>query len=614
MLPDIDPDTPIPMTSADALLPLTIADFQAAGVYDILAAYPHADTYELGSKFSATLAESEGSASKALILLVGICSMKLVPEKPTLTFQPQWDWGDGTGSLSPDHLTAGIIEVLVQLADTFEQPPALRARLADLIFLRDRKRRHHYGLMAIASYCRQENITFDGWRRGEGAGWHRALQLAKLIKAKDEIAKIEHTLLEAFFRALDVDEVDPLYYLHPLYLEKLGRGRAADIAQALETIGHRHLAATHPFPAQSYFETAAQWYVLAKMAENQADMLAHAAESIVMQAVQGDGAMIEHIWLTKAIEAYRQVPGPSKHRLKINEAIDALLRRKDVVGRASLEELHTIRGPSIDVTDDVRAAIDHVSGRNPLMALLAFCGLDSPPDGVKMLAEAAQSLRDNPLSAIFGSVTMAKDGRQVENSGPEDGWKKQVAAKARDDFRLNAGFVVCSAIAPALNQLRAEHSYSEADFIAIAERSPMVPADRARVVGKGLHAGFYGDMVQAMHILMPQFEHMVRQILQGAGAFTAHHERDGRDSEVALARLIERPQMIEQFGEGLTLAIHALMCDRAGSNLRNDIAHGLADEAVCESTLALYTWWLILQLVTETFATTLESTDDSVGT
>lgn len=610
---EADPAARPPMASADALLPLSWDDFQAAGVPALLAANPHANMHELRARLAAALAASDGAAARALTLLEGVCSMQLVPEEPTLIYRPKWEWGDGTGSLRPDHLTAGIIDVLVQLADTIEHPPALRARLADLIFLRDRKRGHQYARLAISSYRAQGDITFEAWCLGEGAGWHRALQLAILVKATDEAEQIEQTLLAAFFGALDADGVDPLHYLRPLELEKRGRGRAAEIAQALETVGRRHLVATQPFPAQSYFDAAAWWYSFAGNQDKRADMLALAAEAIVMQADQGDGPMVEHTWLTKAIEAYRQIPGPSRQRLQVDEAIEALLRRKDTAGRAVLGEMHTIRGPSIDVTEEVQAAIKHVSGRNPLMALMAFCGLDTPPDAEKMLADAEQSLRDFPLSAIFGSVTMAGDGRQVANDGPHLGWEEQVAAKAREHFRLNAGFVVRSAIAPALDQLRYEHAYRIDDFIAIAERSPVVPTDRARMVGKGLHAGFYGDMVQAMHILMPQFEHMVRQVLQGAGAFTAHHERDGRDSEVALARLLERPQMVEEFGAGLTLAIHALMCDRAGSNLRNDVAHGLADEALCGSILAVYAWWLILQLVVETFASTLDGMAETVG-
>ena len=139
---------------------------------------------------------------------------------------------------------------------------------------------------------------------------------------------------------------------------------------------------------------------------------------------------------------------------------------------------------------------------------------------------------------------------------------------------------------------------------AIAERSPMVPADRAGIVAKGLHAGFAGDMVQAIHILLPQFEHMVRQVLQGAGAFTAQHDRNGLDMEVGLSALIERPQMAEQLGDDVKLAVHALMCDPAGANLRNAVAHGQADEGLCGSPAAFYAWWLILQLVVETFAST----------
>lgn len=60
--------------------------------------------------------------------------------------------------------------------------------------------------------------------------------------------------------------------------------------------------------------------------------------------------------------------------------------------------------------------------------------------------------------------------------------------------------------------------------------------------------------------------------------------------------------MESSFGYGFTLAIQALMCDRAGPNLRNDVAHGLAGPEVFESAAALYTWWLLLQLVVETCA------------
>jgi hypothetical protein len=32
------------------------------------------------------------------------------------------------------------------------------------------------------------------------------------------------------------------------------------------------------------------------------------------------------------------------------------------------------------------------------------------------------------------------------------------------------------------------------------------------------------------------------------------------------------------------------------------VAHVLADEALCSSPFALYAWWMVLQLIVETFA------------
>lgn len=130
-----------------------------------------------------------------------------------------------------------------------------------------------------------------------GAALHRALQLARQIGAKDEADQIEAALLDVFFDAANSTDFAALHYLQPLLAEKRAGARAHDIVEQLEKIGRRHLAAAHPFPAQSYFEASSDWYQRAGRAEKQADMLAVVAEAITLQAEQGDGAMIEHSWL-----------------------------------------------------------------------------------------------------------------------------------------------------------------------------------------------------------------------------------------------------------------------------------------------------------------------------
>jgi hypothetical protein len=593
-------------TANPAPAPLNLADFDAAKVYEILDGHADADCHALNKVFWKAKDGAEGAAARALELLAGICSMRLVPEEPAHIYRPMVEWSDGGTSMAPGHIPKDAVDALAQLAATLPSAP-LRARIADLVWLLERSRERQFPLMAVQAY-RALPLSSDAWYGESRTAWHRALQLAKQIRAEDEASAIEAALLDAFFAAAgDEDGYQALHYLHPLRAERRSGGRAQEVAEQLEAIGRHRIALMHTFVAQAHFEAAAEWYEWAGDRDRHARMLSLAAEAIALQAGQADGAIVEHHWLGKAIEAYRRVPGRFRGQLGVEAAIDALRRKREDAGHAMLGEMVMIPGPREDVRDRVQGAVDHVKGRAAFQALLAFCGLDSPPDVAALRAAAEATLKATPLSTMMGKSVVAGDGRQVENLGPEAGWQAQVDAQARAMFLEHAGKAALAELLPARAQLRFEHDFRLGYFIAIAERSPVVPADRARMLGQGLYAGFCGDMVQAMHILMPQFEHVVRQILRGAGAFTAQHDKEGLDMEVALGSLVERPQMAEEFGDGLTLAIHAVMCDRAGPNLRNDVAHGLADEEACESAHALYAWWLVLQLVTETCAAAMDA-------
>jgi hypothetical protein len=104
-------------------------------------------------------------------------------------------------------------------------------------------------------------------------------------------------------------------------------------------------------------------------------------------------------------------------------------------------------------------------------------------------------------------------------------------------------------------------------------------------------------LTTALHLLVPQFENIVRAVLKSAGAITARTDTQGITMEVGLSTLIDDAKMVDTFGEDLTFGIRALMCSQVGPNYRNDIAHGLADSDSCNTLAGLYTWWFILKLV-----------------
>jgi hypothetical protein len=142
-----------------------------------------------------------------------------------------------------------------------------------------------------------------------------------------------------------------------------------------------------------------------------------------------------------------------------------------------------------------------------------------------------------------------------------------------------------------------KHRLRESDCIALAEQSRIVPPGRERLVGKALFCGFETDFAGALHLMIPQLEHMIRWQLEAAGVITTTLDEDGLEKERGLSALIDLPEATAIFGEDLIFEFAALLCDDLGVNLRNDMAHGLLTSGTCESRFAIYVWWLGLSLV-----------------
>jgi hypothetical protein len=162
---------------------------------------------------------------------------------------------------------------------------------------------------------------------------------------------------------------------------------------------------------------------------------------------------------------------------------------------------------------------------------------------------------------------------------------------------LHVDLWVEARILPALETLIGEHVLTEDLFIQIAEGSSVVPPGRHMTVGKGLLAGFKKDFPTAIHLLTPQVENLVRWHLKSRGAETTIRNMEGIETELSLNKLVELDLACEILQPGLLFEIKALFVHEEGPNLRNRIAHGLADDSELNSNYVIYAWWLIFSLV-----------------
>lgn len=591
---------------------ITFADLRSCGYEATFSLDPEASLeiisgYLVNASEGAKLADAHSKAA-ALFFLSELCFMRLVPSDAATPIHPNRNFHDGRSTLTPQHLTPAQIALISELAPVV-QDHRLRARLADLVWLAPGRRNISFALLAIDAY-RTHPLDGDAWGMGSEDAWRRAIRLALQLRqgAGDRVAQMEVALHAAFSQALNAQDQTPLWYACALRDLGLAKNCAGKLAASLEQVGHTRFQGGMPSEALQFFDAAADWYLCDGDRQQHAAMLAQAAACWVAQGDGHPSASAKQEFYAKAIAAYREIPGNYQVAHDIDRIISSLRHQLRHAGERVAGEMSVFTSTT-DLSDWAEKAADHVTGKDQASALAAFIGVASIPKYQVHFAQAKEMLDSGASVSTIFPTTVIDQGRAVvrrtgADSSPE-GYAAELTSQMQHSAMLHFQFQVVGAIWPAMDALQTEWNYGPQYFMQLVQSSPLVPRDRVDMVAKGLHAGFCGDMVQALSILIPQFEHMVRVALRGADTLTTNHSSKGLDTELGLSSLVKRSTMITVFDEDLVFAIRALMCEQEGPNLRNNICHGLVPSALYEGVFGTYAWWLILRLCVDPSALNL---------
>ncbi|MEY2335472.1 DUF4209 domain-containing protein [Acidithiobacillus ferrianus] len=552
------------------------------------------------------------SEGKSLWLLADACSMMLNPSSSNEPFKPFMIMNGRRSSLPIDFLRSDV-ELFAEFAEEVDDP-WLQARLADLVWLLIEPRSPKHALLAIDAY-RQLPLDSETWIRGSRECWQRAINLTRMLKAGagDRMKEIEAAVMAAFDKSRKEDGYLALWVSDMLATHRLGQDHRPAIAAKLETMAQTFDVEDDLHRARDYFDAASGWFRQTGNIAKAAEMTACLAEGWVKEAVarlssEQPSNMVAATFYENAIQTYRKIPRSERNTHRADERIAELHKHLNDAGAKSLTEMGVITSPTIDISEIVETAINAVKGKSTLDALAAFANIYRGAQAVKIREFSEKMLREHPLQALFAATHMSRDGRVIAKrpgmglgDADSDESKATLWAEMVKHYGMELGLVVQGEIWPALEILRLEHRLRVEDFVAIANRSPIVPEDRKQLMGRALFAGYDNDFVVALHILIPQIEHMVRWHLKAAGIKTTNIDKDGIENENGLSTLMEIPQVTQIFGEDLTFGLKALFCDAFGPNLRNELAHGLLTEDECQSTYAIYAWWLGIKIVFNTF-------------
>ena len=547
-----------------------------------------------------TVADGDVAAGKVLWLLADVCSMRLNPASRNEPFKAMCSMVNGRSALPEDFDGAALDlfeEISQEATDIW-----LRARLGDLLWVR----RRHYpsAILAIDSY-RSLPLDADSWL-GARDCWGRCLHLTVTLRsgAGERLTEIENALVACFRSAERKDIILALGLSELLLTYGLAEPQAAEFGGRLEAWARLLSDEGKHDHARQYFDAAINWFEIAKDTRKVWDLTADIAKGFFDQAKGHKSQTVAVDFYEKALQTYRRIPKAERERLGVEERLEALRDEITTAGKNALGEMKRISVGS-DISDLMERARNHVKGKPPLEALRAFANIHSGAKAATLRERCIQTVTDFPLSSMFGATHFSGDGRVVGKRAAITSGEPDAEAALRSEmvtmYQMELSLMVQGVILPALEILTLEHRFREEDFIWFTHQSSVIPPGREPLYAKGLFLGYDLEFAAALHLLVPQIEHMVRSQLKAAGATTTTIDTDGIENENGLSALVKLPQMTQCFGDDLTFELGALFCDPLGPNLRNNVAHGLLDFDACRSVPSMYAWWLCFRLMFRAF-------------
>ncbi|WP_278671732.1 DUF4209 domain-containing protein [Alistipes indistinctus] len=115
------------------------------------------------------------------------------------------------------------------------------------------------------------------------------------------------------------------------------------------------------------------------------------------------------------------------------------------------------------------------------------------------------------------------------------------------------------------------------NILSFITKSPSIKTDRIPIITRGLEAYFNQDYLVSTHLLIPQLEEAIRNILEIGNIPTLKPNKSGKGFQLRiLDEMLRDPIAVQLLTDDFANYLRILLTDNRGWNLRNDICHGIA--------------------------------------
>lgn len=219
-----------------------------------------------------------------------------------------------------------------------------------------------------------------------------------------------------------------------------------------------------------------------------------------------------------------------------------------------------------------------------------------------MKQQVLEKQNEYVFSSMFGSSLLNEEGQTIQELPPlsETGTDENSDALFKHMVRHvseQRGLIESITLGYAFSFLQKAGTIEETSLDFLVSDNAIIPENRKEIIKEGLYLGLTGKLYAAMHILLPQTEHIFRNLVKMCGDTVTYLKEDGTESYKPLSSLLNSDKLRECYSEDIIFTFWSIMEDPVGENLRNLNAHGLLEPQRGNSTSALCFLCLLIKLL-----------------
>jgi len=223
---------------------------------------------------------------------------------------------------------------------------------------------------------------------------------------------------------------------------------------------------------------------------------------------------------------------------------------------------------------DMDDLVDHLLGNGNLgksLDRIAHYFIPKADEAQKLLEKIKT---DAPLMSMIPITIIEKDGRPTAKIGSVDeDAEGRLYKQLGETVSFYQPFLVF-----VLERLREKYSPRVEDLVSHLYQSPLFAESRRELLQEGFHAYEQGDFIKAIHVLVPQVEQSLRNLLGLLRIPTTKTipRHPGIEDVKSMNDVLGDARVRQAMTENLWRYLSVVYIERRGGlNLRNDLAHGL---------------------------------------